>query len=48
MNFAKQFQDACGMGILAHLRALPCHLLLEFANRGMMRLLQSTFAHRYQ
>ncbi|MDT8442866.1 MAG: glutamate synthase large subunit [Desulfuromonadales bacterium] len=39
MNFTDQFHDACGMGILAHLRAQPSHLLLEDAIHGLTRMM---------
>ncbi len=39
MNFAEQFHDACGMGILAHLQAQPSHLLLEDSIHALSRMM---------
>ena len=39
MNVAERFHDACGMGILAHLRAQPSHLLLEDAIHALSRMM---------
>jgi glutamate synthase (NADPH/NADH) large chain len=39
MNFAEQFHDACGMGILAHLRSQASHLLLEDAIHALSRMM---------
>ena len=39
MNFADQFHDACGMGLLAHLRRQPSHQLLQDAIRALIRMM---------
>ncbi|MBW2478328.1 MAG: glutamate synthase large subunit, partial [Deltaproteobacteria bacterium] len=39
MNFAQQFHDSCGMGLLAHLRAKPSHNLLKDAIRALSRMM---------
>jgi glutamate synthase (NADPH/NADH) large chain len=39
MNFADQFHDACGMGLLAHLRCQPSHQLLQDAIRALTRMM---------
>ncbi len=39
MNFADQFHDACGMGLLAHLRRQPSHQLLQDAIRALTRMM---------
>ena len=39
MNFADQFHDACGMGLLAHLRRQPSHQLLQDAIRALSRMM---------
>jgi glutamate synthase (NADPH/NADH) large chain len=39
MNFADQFHDACGMGLLAHLRRQPSHQLLRDAIRALSRMM---------
>ena len=39
MNFSEQFHDACGMGILAHLRGQPSHLLLEDSIHALSRMM---------
>ena len=39
MNFADQFHDACGMGLLAHLRRQASHQLLQDAIRALSRMM---------
>ncbi len=39
MNFADQFHDACGMGLLTHLRCQPSHRLLQDAIRALTRMM---------
>ena len=39
MNIADQFHDACGMGLLAHLRRQPSHQLLQDAIRALTRMM---------
>jgi glutamate synthase (NADPH/NADH) large chain len=39
MNIAEQFHDACGMGILAHLKSQPSHLLLEDSIHALSRMM---------
>ncbi len=39
MNFANQFHDACGMGLLAHLRRQPSHQLLQDSIRALSRMM---------
>ncbi|TLM68172.1 MAG: glutamate synthase large subunit [Deltaproteobacteria bacterium] len=39
MNFADQFHDACGMGLLAHLRRQPSHQLLQDGIRALSRMM---------
>ncbi len=39
MNLAEQFHDACGMGLLAHLRSEPSHQLLQDAIHALSRMM---------
>ncbi len=39
MNYENQFHDACGMGILANLRAKPSHELLQDSIRALSRMM---------
>ncbi|MDH3998550.1 MAG: glutamate synthase large subunit, partial [Desulfuromonadales bacterium] len=39
MNLAEQFHDACGMGMLAHLRREPSHQLLQDAIHALSRMM---------
>ena len=39
MNFAKEFHDACGMGLLANLRNQSSHQLLQDAIRALSRMM---------
>ena len=39
MTLADQFHDACGMGLLAHLRRQPSHQLLQDAMRALTRMM---------
>jgi glutamate synthase (NADPH/NADH) large chain len=39
MTLADQFHDACGMGLLAHLRRQPSHQLLQDAIRALTRMM---------
>ncbi|MCM2264367.1 MAG: glutamate synthase large subunit [Desulfuromonadales bacterium] len=39
MNLADQFHDACGMGLLTHLRRQPSHQLLQDAIRALSRMM---------
>ncbi len=40
MNCFDQFHDACGVGVLAHLRGKSSHLLREAAIQGQPRTLR--------
>ena len=39
MTLADQFHDACGMGLLAHLRRQASHQLLQDAIRALTRMM---------